>query len=46
MRQWLEEILLEEIDPRRKLEEIQKDIKNDFEYKVKEMNKVTESLIK
>ena len=47
MRQWLEEILHEEIDPLLEtLRKYRKKLKNDFEYKVKEMNKVTESLIK
>jgi precorrin-2 dehydrogenase/sirohydrochlorin ferrochelatase len=47
MRQWLEEILPEEIDPLLEtLRKYRKKLKNDFEYKVKEMNKVTESLIK
>ena len=47
MRQWLEEILPEVIDPLLEtLRKYRKKLKNDFEYKVKEMNKVTESLIK
>lgn len=47
MRQWLEEILPEEIDPLLEtLRKYRKTLKNDFEYKVKEMNKITESLIK
>jgi len=47
IRQWLEEILPEEIDPLLEtLRKYRKTLKNDFEYKVKEMNKVTESLIK
>jgi len=47
MRQWLEEILPEEIDPLLEtLRKYRKTLKNDFEYKVKAMNKVTESLIK
>ena len=47
MRQWLEEILPEEIDPLLEtLRKYEKTLKNDFEYKVKEMNKITESLIK
>ena len=47
LRQWLEAILPEEIDPLLEtLRKYRKTLKNDFEYKVKEMNKVTESLIK
>ena len=47
MRQWLEEILPEEIDPLLEtLRKYRKTLKNDLEYKVKEMNKITESLIK
>ena len=47
LRQWLEAILPEEIDPLLEtLRKYRKTLKNDFEFKVKEMNKVTESLIK
>ncbi len=47
LRQWLEAILPEEIDPLLEtLRKYRKTLKNDFEYKVKEMNNVTESLIK
>ena len=46
LRQWLEEILPEEIDPLLEtLRKYRKTLKDDFELKVKEMNKVTESLI-
>ena len=47
MRQFLEDILPEEIDPLLEtLRKYRKNLKNDFAYKVKEMNKVTASLIK
>ena len=47
LRQWLEEVLPEEIDPLLEtLRKYRKTLKDDFEFKVKEMNKVTESLIK
>jgi hypothetical protein len=47
MRQFLEDILPEEIDSLLEtLRKYRKNLKNDFAYKVKEMNKVTASLIK
>ena len=47
LRQWLEAILPEEIDPLLEtLRKYRKTLKKDFEFKVKEMNKITESLIK
>ncbi|MEK9603411.1 MAG: bifunctional precorrin-2 dehydrogenase/sirohydrochlorin ferrochelatase [Flavobacteriaceae bacterium] len=47
LRQWLEAILPDEIDLLLEtLRKYRKTLKNDFEFKVKEMNKVTESLIK
>jgi precorrin-2 dehydrogenase/sirohydrochlorin ferrochelatase len=46
LRQWLEEVLPEEIDPLLEtLRKYRKTLKDDFEFKVKEMNKVTASII-
>lgn len=46
IRQWLEEILPEEIDPLlESLRKYRKTLKGDFQHKVKAMNKITESLI-